>query len=136
LQSAFASAAGVGALLAGDLLRSGSKPVHAVYPMKPRSCCFGAAAQPIVGKPDSYALRAEAISRCARVHKRYRGDRISESGIAAIAYPKAISRRSQVVGARLAREAFDSGRIMRANQNAPLIAFDSGRPVNADPLLP
>jgi hypothetical protein len=63
------------------------KPVHAVYLMKPRSCGFGAASQPIVGKPDSYALRAEAILRRARVHKRYCGDRISESGIAAIANP-------------------------------------------------
>jgi hypothetical protein len=43
------------------------KPVPAVYLMEPRSWGFGAAAQPIVGKPDSYALRAEAVLRRTQI---------------------------------------------------------------------
>ena len=43
-----------------DLARSGSKTVGCGVSGEAEVAGFGAASQPIVGKPDPYALRAEA----------------------------------------------------------------------------
>ena len=51
---------GVGAWLAGDLLRSSSKPCERDPPDTPRSPGFAAGPRQIVGKPDSYGLRPES----------------------------------------------------------------------------
>jgi hypothetical protein len=66
--SAVASAEGVGVQLADDLARSGSQTYACGVMAESEASGFGAAAHPIVGKPDSYALRAEAIlMRCFAV---------------------------------------------------------------------
>ena len=94
---------GVGAWLARDLARSGSKTCGCGVPEKPRSPGFRAAAQPIASKLRSYGLRPESkAGRGAWTRSISRCDPLLPGGRGSVACPRSAGHRQQNLWMRCA----------------------------------